>query len=77
MGNSRHIHIIYFFVKDRVYKVKTKVEYCTTHLMLAVFFNKPLMGEMFRKLRNVITGYSSIFELDPTLLKLIKEGVGI
>ena len=54
-----------------------KVEYCPTHLMLADLFTKPLMGEMFRKLRIVIMGYTSIFELDPTLLQSIKEPVGI
>ena len=76
-GNSRHIHIRYFFVKDRIYKGKMKLEYCQTHLMLADFFTKTLMGEMFRKLRRVIMGYTSIFELDPTLLQSNKERVGI
>ena len=76
-GNSRHIHIRYFFVKDRIYKGEMRVKYCPTHLMLANFFTKPLMGELFRKLRDVITGYTSIFDLDPTLLQSIKERVGI
>ena len=65
--NSRHIHIRYFFQKDRIDKGEMRVEYCPTHLMLADFFTKPLMGELFRKLRSVIMGYTSIFELDPTL----------
>ena len=43
-GNSRHIHIRYFFVKDRIDKGEMRVEYCLTHLMLADFFTKPLMG---------------------------------
>ena len=60
-GNSRHIHIRYFFVKDRIDKREMRVEYCSTHLMLADFFTKPLMGELFRKLRDVIMGYTSIF----------------
>ena len=76
-GNSRHIHIRYFFVKDRIDKGEMRVEYCPTHLMLADFFTKPLMGELFRKLRDVIMGYTSIFDLDPTLLQSIKERVGI
>ena len=76
-GNYRHIHIIYFFVKDRIDKVEMRVEYCPTHLMLADFFTKPLMGELFRKLRRDIMGYKSIFEHDPKLLQSIKERVGI
>ena len=76
-GNSRYIPIRYFFVKDRIDKSRMKVEYFPTHLILADFFTKSLMGEMFRKLRSVIMGYTSIFELDPTLLQSIKERVGI
>ena len=76
-GNSRDIHIRYFFVKDRIDKGEMRVEYCPTHLMLADFFTKPLMGELFRKLRDLIMGYTSIFDLDPTLLQSIKERVGI
>ena len=75
--NSRHIHIIYFFVKDRIDKVKMKVKYCPTHLMLADFFTKQLIGKTFRKSKSVIMGYISIFEIDPTLLQSIKERVGI
>ena len=77
MGNSIHIHIRYFFVKDRKDKRDMKVEYYPTHLMSSDFFTKPLMGEMFRKFRTVLMGYTSIFDLDPTLLQLIKEHVGI
>ena len=67
-GNSRYIHIRYYFVKDRIDKGEMRVEYCPTHLMLEDFLTKPLMGGIFRKLRRVIMGYTSIFELDPTLL---------
>ena len=76
-GNSRHISIRYFLVKDRIYKGEMKVEYFPTHLMLADFFTKPFMGKIFRKLRSIIMGYTSIFELYPTLLQSIKERVGI
>ena len=77
IGNSRHIHIRYFFVKDRIYRGEMRVEYCLTHLMLADFFTKSFMGELFRKQRDVIMGYTSIFDLDPTILQSIKERVGI
>ena len=71
-GNSRHIHIRYFFVENRIDKGEMKVEYFPTHSMLADLFTEPLMGEMFRKLRSVIMGYTSIFELDLMLLQSIK-----
>ena len=71
-GNSRHIHIRYFFVKNRIDKVEMRVEYCLTHLVLADFFTKPLMGELFRNLSSLIMEYTSIFELDPMILYSIK-----
>ena len=64
-------------MKDIIDKGEMRVEYCPTHLMLADFFTKPLIGEFFRKLRDVIMGYTSIFDLDPTLLQSIKERFGI
>ena len=64
-------------MKDRIDKGEMRVEYCPTHLMLADLFTKPLMGELFRKLRDVIMVYTYIFDLDPTLLQSIKERVGI
>ena len=45
-GNSRHIHIRYFSMKDKINKGMMKVEYCRTHIMLADFFTKPFMGKM-------------------------------
>ena len=64
-------------MKDRIDKGEMRVEYCPKHLMLADFLTKPVMGELFRTLRDVIMGYTSIFDLDPTLLQSIKERVGI
>ena len=43
-GNSRHIEIIYFRVKDRVDKKQVTIEYCPTRLMLADYFTKALQG---------------------------------
>ena len=74
-GNSRHIHIRYFFVKDRIDKGEFRVEYCPTYLMIADFFTKPLFGIRFREFRKVIMGYKSIFDLDKSLLCPIKERV--
>ena len=62
-GNSRHIHIRYFFVKDRVDKKEVKVEYCPSLDMLADFFTKPLQGQMFLKFRRVLMGQAHISTL--------------
>ena len=59
-GNSRHIHVRYFFVVDRIAKGEIEVEYCNTLEMLADYFTKPLQGKMFHKYRNVIMGYTKI-----------------
>ena len=75
-GNSRHIHIRYFFLKDRVDKGEIKVEYCPTEQMLADFYTKPLQGSLFRKFRDVIMGYKPLSSLKEKKL-LIKERVGI
>ena len=52
-GNSRHIDIRYFFIKDRVDKKEVSIEYCPTHSMLADFFTKSLQGALFRKYKDV------------------------
>jgi len=46
-GNSRHIDIRYFWIKDRVDNKEVKVEYLPTHIMLADYFTKPLQGKEF------------------------------
>ena len=62
-GNSRHINIRYFWVKDRVDKGKIKIRYLPTHLMLADFFTKPLMGKLFETMREYIMGWKPIEDL--------------
>ena len=62
-GNSRHIHIRYFFVKDRVDKGEMDIGYCPTECMLADFFTKPLQGALFHRFRDVIMGYKHISTL--------------
>ena len=75
-GKSRHINVRHFFVKDSIDKGEVRVEYFTTQLMLADYFTKPLIGKIFRKLRDVLMGYKYILELDPTILSSIKYRVG-
>ena len=48
-GNSRHISIRYFFVKDRLDKKEFRLDYCPTGNMIADFFTKPLQGALFNK----------------------------
>ena len=62
-GNSRHINIRYFFVKDRIDKKELRVEYCPSLIMLADYFTKPLQGHLFQKFRDVIMGYKPISSL--------------
>ena len=49
MGNSRHISIRYFFVKDRIDKKEFRLEYCPTGDMIVDYFTKPLQGALFNK----------------------------
>ena len=74
-GNSRHVDIKYFWVKDKVDKKEVRIEYCPTTLMLADYFTKPLQGNLFRRFRQVIMGYVHINDLllDPDFL--LKERV--
>jgi hypothetical protein len=52
---TRHINIRYFFVADRVASGEVKIEYCPTAQMLAGdYFTKPLQGNLFRTMRNLI-----------------------
>lgn len=48
---SRHIHVRYFFVKDRVDSGEIEVEYLPTANMKSDMLTKPLQGELFREMR--------------------------
>ena len=76
-GNSRHIDIRYFFVKDRIDKGEIEVVYCPTEKMLADYFTKLLQGALFKKLRRVIMGWDSISTLQDATSSKMKERVGI
>ena len=62
-GNSRHIDIQYFFVKDRVDKKEVSIVYCPIGRMLSDYFTKPLNGAMFRLYRGVMMGNINIEEV--------------
>ena len=53
---TKHIHIRYFFVTDRINKHEMTVEWCPTGDMIADFMTKPTQGALFRKFRDQILG---------------------
>jgi hypothetical protein len=53
---SKHIHIRYYFITDRIKRKEFKVMYCPTGEMIADFFTKPLQGAQFYKFRDAILG---------------------
>ena len=53
---TRHIHIRYFVITDKIKRGDVMVEYCPTKEMIADFFTKPLQGSLFRYFRNLIMG---------------------
>ena len=69
-GNSRHISVRYFFIKDRVDKGEVNIEYCNSLHMLADYFTKPLQGRMFRIFWDIIMGYRQL-----TDVKLIQQSI--
>ena len=75
-GNSRHIHIRYFFIKDQVDAKTLEIVYCPTLQMLADYFTKPLQGKLFHLFRAVIMGWKHIDTLKQEPSSLPKERVG-
>lgn len=53
---TRHIHIRYFFVRDRVEQGDVKVEYLSTDKMISDFFTKPLQGTAFKEKQRLLLG---------------------
>jgi len=75
-GNSRHINIRYFFIKDRIKNKEVSVMYCPTEMMLADYFTKPLQGSLFNKFRSVIMGYTDMSSVFPPKVSGSEERVG-
>ena len=59
-GAYTHIDIRYFFIKDRIDNGDIKVEYLHTKSMIADYLTKPLVGELFYKLRDLLLGYTTL-----------------
>jgi hypothetical protein len=51
---TKHMNIRYFYVHDRVCAKEVSIEHCPTEDMIADYFTKPLQGQLFRKMRDVI-----------------------
>ena len=59
-SRTRHIDIRYFFIKDRIENGDIKIEYLHTKQMIADFLTKPLVGELFYRLRDLLLGYATL-----------------
>ena len=53
---SKHIHVRYFFVVDKLGKKEIKILYCPTDKMLADYNSKPLQGQLFVDMRDRMLG---------------------
>ncbi|KAI2506283.1 hypothetical protein MHU86_8113 [Fragilaria crotonensis] len=73
---SRHIDIRYFWMKDRVKAAGVKIRHCPTWRMLADFFTKPLQGNLFRTLRDVLMGHKHVTTLEQGPPPADEERVG-
>ena len=51
---TRHMNIRYFYITDQVEKGIIKIQYCSTHDMVADYLTKPLHGTPWKKMRQQI-----------------------
>jgi hypothetical protein len=54
---TRHIHIRYFFVKDRIKTGEISIEHMPTESMVADFLTKPLTGDSFIRMRDKLLNW--------------------
>jgi hypothetical protein len=53
--SSKHINTRYFHTKERVEAGEVEICYIPTEEMVADILTKPLQGDLFRKLRDLLT----------------------
>ena len=53
-NRTKHIDINFYFIRERIVSQEIKVEYCSTHDMLADIMTKALPKHRFQKLRNLL-----------------------
>ncbi|NDB85962.1 MAG: transposon Pol polyprotein, partial [Alphaproteobacteria bacterium] len=54
---TRHVKIRYFFVKQYLDSHEVRITYCPTLSMVADILTKPLQGDHFTRLRDILLGY--------------------
>jgi len=59
---SRNLNLRIFWTTDKLRELGIDVVYCRTELMLGDFFTKPLQGNLFRRMRDVVMGAGSYDE---------------
>jgi hypothetical protein len=59
-NRTRHIKVKYFFVKQYLDNGEFKLMHCPTKEMIADILTKPLQGELFNNLRDLLLGYETI-----------------
>ena len=57
---TRHTKVKYFFVKEFLDNGDFILVHCPTKEMIADTLTKPLQGELFRELRDVVLGYTEL-----------------
>jgi len=56
----KHLDIRYFYVQDLLNRGAIKIEHCNMEYMVADFFTKPLQGQRFQVLRDIILNQENI-----------------
>ena len=56
---SKHIHVRFYFAKDKINKKELKIVYCATDEMTADFNTKPLQGLKFVECLDKLLGISA------------------
>lgn len=59
-NRTRHIKVRYFFVKQYLDNGEFQLEHCPTKEMIADILTKPLQGELFIELRDLLLGYEAL-----------------
>ena len=54
---TKHIQVRFFFVKQYLDQKVMKTSHCPTKEMIADILTKPIQGEQFRVLRDMLLGY--------------------
>ena len=74
---SRHLNLRIFWTTDKLRELGIDVVYCKTELMLGDFFTKPLQGNLFRRMKDVVMGVGSYDDLlrnmDISMIELRKS----